>query len=111
MLEAGLALIACCLPTLKSLITKQGLQSAVNSVRSAVSLHSINPASSHGSTGSRNIKAGNGYAMFEHGASDTGPLRPDDTIEMTNNTTTGEELDPTPEPGQIRVRKDIDITG
>ena len=44
-LEASLALTAACLPTLSSLVSKKGLQSAVNSVRSAISLHSL--GSSH----------------------------------------------------------------
>ena len=41
MIEAGLAIIAACLPTLRSLVGKVSLDSIVNSVRSALSLHSL----------------------------------------------------------------------
>ncbi len=41
MIEAGLAIIAACLPTLQFLIRKVSLDSVVSSVRSALSLHSM----------------------------------------------------------------------
>ena len=41
MIEAGLAVIAACLPTLRFLIGKVSLHSMVNSVRSALSLGSM----------------------------------------------------------------------
>ena len=41
MIEAGIALIACCLPVLKPLVADRGLGSVVASVRSVISLPSI----------------------------------------------------------------------
>jgi hypothetical protein len=41
MLEAGLALIAACLPSVYVLSARRSLQSIIASVRSAISLHSI----------------------------------------------------------------------
>lgn len=41
MLEAGLSLIAACLPTLSYLLTRFSLHSALRSLRSKLSLHSI----------------------------------------------------------------------
>ena len=41
MLEAGLALIACCQPTLQALIARESLNSMVASVRNMVSLQSF----------------------------------------------------------------------
>lgn len=41
MIEAGLAIIAACLPTLQFLVRKVSLDSIVNSVRSALSLQSM----------------------------------------------------------------------
>ncbi|MCJ1314646.1 hypothetical protein MMC25_008328 [Agyrium rufum] len=41
MVEAGLALIACCLPTLNALFAKKSIESVIRSIRSAVSLGSM----------------------------------------------------------------------
>ena len=41
MLEAGLSLIAACLPTVSYLLTHSSLHSALRSLRSKLSLHSI----------------------------------------------------------------------
>ena len=41
MLESGLALIAACLPTLAHLFTTRSLESAIKSLRSVLSLHSL----------------------------------------------------------------------
>ena len=41
MIEAGLAIIAACLPTLRFLVSKVSLDSIINSVRSALSLSSL----------------------------------------------------------------------
>ena len=41
MLEAGLALIACCLPTLRFLFKGLSPESVIRSVRSIISLHSL----------------------------------------------------------------------
>lgn len=41
MLEAGLSLIAACLPTLSYFLTHDSLQSALRSIRSIISLHSM----------------------------------------------------------------------
>ncbi|KAF7879466.1 hypothetical protein EAF04_000662 [Stromatinia cepivora] len=40
-IEAGLALVACCLPTLKPLVSPQGIASVVASLRSVISLQSL----------------------------------------------------------------------
>lgn len=53
MIEAGLAIIASCLPTLQALFVKGSLQSMVASIRSMISLQSIRSHSSHGSKKSR----------------------------------------------------------
>ena len=53
MIEAGLAIIASCLPTLQALFVKGSLQSMVASIRSMVSLQSMRSHSSHGSKKSR----------------------------------------------------------
>jgi hypothetical protein len=39
--EVNAALIACCLPVLRPLFSHRGLESVVNSIRSALSLHSL----------------------------------------------------------------------
>lgn len=46
--EVNAALIACCLPVLRLLISSRGLESVVNSVRSALSLHSLQSRHSDG---------------------------------------------------------------
>ena len=53
MIEAGLAVIAICLPILQALLTRGSVQSMVASVRSAISLQSMRSHSSHGSKKSR----------------------------------------------------------
>ncbi|KAL2043609.1 hypothetical protein N7G274_003916 [Stereocaulon virgatum] len=71
MIEAGLAVIAVCLPTLQTLLTRGSVQSLVASVRSAISLRSMRLHSSHGS---RNFRTGqNSYSEMpgvESGAED-----------------------------------------
>ena len=49
MLEAGLSLIAGCLPPVYSIFAKNSLQSIIASIRSAISLHSIPSDRSRGS--------------------------------------------------------------
>ena len=49
MIEAGLAIIATCLPTLQALFVRSSLQSMVASVRSIISLQSMRSHSSRGS--------------------------------------------------------------
>jgi len=51
MIEAGIALIACCLPTLKPLVIGRRLSSVIASVRGVISLPSVR------SQGSRNSKS------------------------------------------------------
>jgi hypothetical protein len=59
MVESGLGVLAACLPTQYALFGSTGLQSIVNSVRSAISLHSIRSAT-------QNISAnGSGYMRSE----------------------------------------------
>ena len=53
MIEAGLAIIASCLPTLQTLVAKDSIQSMVASIRSAISLESLRSHSSRGSKKSR----------------------------------------------------------
>ena len=53
MIEAGLAIIASCLPTLQSLFVRSSLQSMVASIRSVISLQSMRSHSSQGSKRSR----------------------------------------------------------
>ncbi|PQE29624.1 plasma membrane Pth11 protein [Rutstroemia sp. NJR-2017a BBW] len=90
-IEASLALIACCLPTLKTLVSTQGLQSAVASVRSAISLQSlqnIRPNNSKGSEGSRNgTKRPDVYTEIEGGASNVAFSGDPGTIEMKTSAT------------------------
>ena len=50
MIEAGLAIIAACLPTLRFLVGKVSLDSVMNSVRSAFSLRSLRSQQSQNST-------------------------------------------------------------
>lgn len=45
--EAGVAVIAACLPTLKPLVHGRAAESVVNSLRSALSLHSVNHSREH----------------------------------------------------------------
>lgn len=52
MIEAGIATIAICLPTLQSLLSNSSVQSIVASVRSAISLESLRSRASGGSRGS-----------------------------------------------------------
>ena len=53
MIEAGLAIIASCLPTLQALFIKGSLQSMVATVRSMISVLSLRSHNSHGSKESR----------------------------------------------------------
>ena len=68
MLEAGLALIACCLPTLNALLIQKSVDSIVRSVRSAISLGSLRPDGTRGSggskksNGSKGSKGGHGFS-------------------------------------------------
>ncbi|KAH8663036.1 hypothetical protein BGZ60DRAFT_454850 [Tricladium varicosporioides] len=115
MIEAGLALIACSLPMLKPLISEHGIQSAVNSVRSAISLHSI--TRSNGSAGSKGgskaSKASNNYSKLEPGATDMAPLRGDRAVEGTSSATPSsyhlDEPKPIVEAGKIRIQRDVDV--
>jgi len=111
MIEAGLALIACCLPVLKPLVTGRGVQSVINSVRSAISLQSLSHRSngSGGSKGSKTTKPGS-YAKME-GDIDSEPLRGDAIMEM-NVSSASHVQQPrhTLEPGKIRVQKDVLVT-
>ena len=56
MLESGLALLAACLPTLAHLFTTRSLESAIKSLRSVLSLHSLrsNQTSTKPSPGTTN---------------------------------------------------------
>jgi hypothetical protein len=76
MIEAGLAMIACCLPTLKPLITDRGIVSAVRSLRSAASFGriytndtSLNAASDNKTSRSKT------YNHIEDGSMDAVALR------------------------------------
>jgi hypothetical protein len=111
MIEAGLALIACCLPVLKPLVTERGVQSVINSVRSAISLQSL-PNGSNGSKGSKGSRPSKtaSYAKME-GDVDSELLRGDAIIEMnTSNASHVQQPKQTLEPGKIRVQRDVHIT-
>lgn len=67
MIEAGLAIIAACLPNLRFLVSKVSLDSVVNSVRSALSLDSLHSQRSrrfvsHSDGSYTNIVPGNSSA-------------------------------------------------
>ena len=82
MVEAGLAIIASCLPTLQALVAKDSIQSMVASIRSAISLQSLR---SHSSRGSKKSRTGrppySGVDGVEHesedvvGLTDVGQMR------------------------------------
>lgn len=63
MIEAGLAIIATCLPTLHFLVRKASLDSIINSVRSAISLHSI-----HSQHSQQSIQLSAGPYVDVHGS-------------------------------------------
>ncbi|CAG8950862.1 hypothetical protein HYFRA_00003079 [Hymenoscyphus fraxineus] len=112
MIEAGLALIACSLPSLKPLVSEVGLQSAINSVRSALSLNSMGGGSSgsKNSRGSRNSRT-NTYGRLEDRNQDGVPLRSDEIMEMH---ATASHVTPPKRAfvsEGIRVQRDVDITG
>lgn len=67
MVEAGLAVIAACLPTLRFLVGKISLDSMMNSVRSAFSLRSIHTQRSQNST----ARPGGPYLDLDGSASST----------------------------------------
>jgi len=46
MMESGLAIVACCMPTLHALILKSSIESIVRSIRSATSLQSFSSGKS-----------------------------------------------------------------
>lgn len=56
MIEAGVAVIAICLPSLSPLLGHRSVQSLVGSVRSAISLHSLASRHAGGSGGSNGPK-------------------------------------------------------
>ncbi|PQE30284.1 plasma membrane Pth11 protein [Rutstroemia sp. NJR-2017a WRK4] len=90
-IEASLALIAYCLPTLKTLVSPQGLQSAVASVRSAISLQSLQNIRSNNSKGSKGswnaTKRPDVYTEIEGGASNVAFNGDPGTIEMKTSAT------------------------
>ncbi|CAD6445428.1 d50c81d9-2706-463f-b1d0-bde9585233ce [Sclerotinia trifoliorum] len=70
MVEAGIALIACCLPTLKPLMSGQGIGSAIASIRSVISLPFNNSLTSQNSnTVSHNSKTSRTYRKMERDGS------------------------------------------
>jgi hypothetical protein len=115
MIKAGLALIAYCLPTLKPLISEQGIQSAINSARSAISLHTLSNHSarsnySNGTGNSRSAKKTNSYGKIEDGRLNQAPLRTDTMMGMDTNATHDDNDKPAMLPGQITVKRDVEVS-
>jgi len=110
MIEAGLALIACSLPSLKVLVSAQGLQSAINSVRSVVSLQSYNNGTTEGSKVSLGSKsARKNYNNLKPGGTDQVPLRGDNVMEMNSHIGYFEAPNQNHEPGSIMVQRDVSV--
>jgi hypothetical protein len=114
MVEAGHALIACCLPSLKSLVSERGIQSAINSVRSAISLHSLPNRSgesknSNESNNSRISKKTNSYGKIEDSTLDQAPLRGDNIMEMSASATHDHDSKGEILPGQVRVQREVNV--
>jgi hypothetical protein len=112
MIEAGLAMIACCLPTLKPLISEHGIQSAIASVRSAISLHSLGNRSMESTSlkNSSSSKKASSYGKIEDGMVDQGPLRGDTVMEMNASVTHDNITKSEIEPGRITVKRDVDVS-
>ena len=112
-MEAGLALIASCLPTLNVLANQRALQSAIDSVRSAISLQSIrlrgSPAShSSGRRGSSGTVQGQYNKLDGPGAYPL-LLRRDAMAEITNDVQSEiKEPSLTLSPGTIRVQREFE---
>ena len=103
MLEAGLSLIAGCLPSVYIIFAKDSLQSVIASIRSAISLHSIRSDRSRGSK--------KPYENMENTstASHAQPLKQQG--DNSNHIYSAYEMDDVPpmptQDGEIRVRSDL----
>lgn len=111
LIEAALALIASCLPTLSVLAKHRAVQSVINSARSAISLRSIRShgSNSHssGSRGSRRAGATQRHHVGGQGT-DTSLLRGEPEAQITSDIR-GEIAEPqrTLQPGTIRIKHEL----
>ncbi|TVY58429.1 hypothetical protein LSUE1_G008188, partial [Lachnellula suecica] len=106
-IEAGLALIASCLPTLKPLLSEQGIKSAINSVRSAISLDSIHNGLS-ANTSPKSYEA-SAYDKLEPGSTEPTPLRGDTVMELKSSATHMSEPERVLEMGRVRARREVSM--
>lgn len=84
MIEAGIALIACCLPVLKPLVSDRGVASIIASIRSRVTLRSNHSGASQDSrTWTRATETTGTYMKMDREGSLVAPLKEND-IEMQN---------------------------
>jgi hypothetical protein len=89
MIEAGIALIACCLPVLKPLVSDKGVGSVVASIRSRVTLRSNRSnASQDSKTWPRATETTGTYSKMSREGSLAAPLKEED-IEMQNHSSRG----------------------
>lgn len=112
MIEAGLALVACSLPSLRALVSDQGLQTAINSFRSILSLNSGINRSSNLNKNSSLTPTGSGaserpYSKMDPDTADLTPLRGGYVMEMDNDISFVESTAKRHDPGSIRVQKDV----
>jgi hypothetical protein len=85
MIEAGIALIACCLPVLKPLVSDKGVGSVVASIRSRVTLRSSRSnASQDSKTWARATETTGTYSKMSREGSLAAPLKEED-IEMNHS--------------------------
>ncbi|KUJ09335.1 uncharacterized protein LY89DRAFT_690381 [Mollisia scopiformis] len=113
MIEAGLALIACNLPSLKPLFTADGIQSVLNSVRSRVSFHSSNSSNAPKSSKSSQTSESSGglqnpFHKAEEGRLSVTPFR-GDVSETESHIVYVKGLETEHQQNSITVQRDVSV--
>lgn len=90
--EAGIAVITACLPSIRPLFHRKSLESLVNSLRSAISLHSLNNSQHRPDHGNDPTHRDTATVLDKVGKGKSGIAHPTIDTEITGNYNTSEDV-------------------
>ena len=90
--EAGVAVITACLPTIRSLFHRKSLESLVNNLRSALSLHSLNNSQHRPDHDNDPTRRDTATILDKVGKGESGNVYPTIDTEITGNYNSSDDV-------------------